>query len=324
MGFPYGKEDRRGGIRNYNIGAIYKQGKIDVCSEIIPQNSAFKSYAGEKYFFEDREGNVFFYQVTDAIASGMLTDLDKTLIGIIATFGSACVTSRVLKEMLTMMNIQYSDNIFESSLKRLHRFHLINFSRFVVEGKEPTKMRIVTLANYGSKLAKRLGVVHRFNPMAITSAEAYAVKSRAQTAQLISNYLKQQFVDFFAVRPVIVVDVERGAIIRPAASITIQGSEIFFEVPRRRDGWIEDLSEKLMRYELVFEGKDTPTVVINGEDEEMNKEVAKMVEKHGYNIEILYTDDLAMFGEKFRYSLYDLSPDGTKHCFEFVALDMAA
>ena len=311
-------------MTNYNMGATYRHGTIDVRSEMIPQNPAFKSFSGEKHFFEDREGRVSFYQVTEAVASGMLTDLDKTLIGIIATFGSACVTSKVLKEMLTMMNIQYSDNIFESSIKRLHRFHLINFSRFAVEGREPAKMRIITLANYGSQLAKSLGVVHRFNPMSTASAEAYAVKSRAQTAQLISNYLKQQFVDSFTVRPVIVVDADQGAIIRPAASITIQGSEIFFEVPRRREGWLEDLSEKLKRYELVFEGKDIPTVIINAEDEEMNKEVARMVAERNYKIEILYTDDLAMFGEKFRYSLYTFDSDGERQCYEFILKDVAA
>ena len=309
---------------NYSVGETYRQGKIDVRSEMIPQNPAFKSFVGEKHYFEEREGRVSYYQVIDAVGSGALTDLDKTLIGIIATFGSACVTSKVLKEMLTMMNVQYSDNVFESSIKRLHRYHLINFSHFVVEGREPAKMRIITLANYGSQLAKSLGVVHRFNAMATDSAEAYAVKSRAQTAQLISNYLKQRFVDSFAVRPVIVVDADRGAIIRPAASITVRGTEIFFEVPRRRDGWLEDLSEKLERYELVFEGKEMPTVVINGEDEAMNKEISKMVAEKNYNIEILYTDDLAMFGEKFRYSLYDFSSDGTQQCFEFVVLDNAA
>lgn len=311
-------------MTNFNMGATYRLGTIDVDSEMIPQNPAFKSFAGEKHYFEEREGRVSYYQVTNAVASGILTELDKTIIGIIATFGSACVTSKVLKEMLTMMNIQYSDNALESSIKRLHRFHLINFSHFVVEGREPAKMRIITLANYGSQLAKSMGVVHRFNPMATASAEAYTMKSRAQTAQLICNYLKQQFVDCFSVRPVMVVDADRGAIIRPAASITVKGSEIFFEVPRRREGWLEDLSEKLKRYELVFEGKPVPTVVINGEDEEMNKAIAKMVLENKYNIEILYTDDLAMFGNKFRYSLYDISANGEKHCFEFTISEKVA
>jgi len=56
----------------------------------------------------------------------------------------------------------------------------------------------------------------------------------------------------------------------------------------------------------------------------MNKEVARMVAENGYNFEILYTDDLALFGEKFRYALYGISSEGEKQCFEFVGLDTAA
>jgi hypothetical protein len=98
---------------------------------------------------------------------------------------------------------------------------------------------------------------------------------------------------------------------------------MYFEVPRRREGWLEDLSDKLKRYELVFEGKDIPTVIINGEDEEMNREISRMVAENNYNFEILYTDDLSMFGEKFRYSIYGILSDGTKQCYEFVNLSKA-
>lgn len=88
-------------------------------------------------------------------------------------------------------------------------------------------MRIIILANYGSQLGKSLGVVHRFNAFATASTEAYAVKSRAQNAQLISNYLKNKVADSFAVRPVIVVNPVAGAIIRPAATITVHGNSCF-------------------------------------------------------------------------------------------------
>ena len=311
-------------MNTYTMGETYRKNTINVAAEMIPQNAAFKSFPGEKHFFEEREGKVTFYQVTSALESGFLTELDKNIICLIATFGSACVTSKMLKEMLLMMDVKFSDNMFESSIKRLRRFHLINFSHFAIDGREPAKMRIITLANYGSQLAKSLGIVHRFNAIATASAEAYAVKSRAQTAQLISNYLKNRVADSFSVRPVIVVNPDIGAIIRPAATITIQGEQLFFEVPRRRDGWLEDLEDKLNRYLLVFEGKTLPTVVINGEDEAMNREVAEMIRARGFEFELLYTDDLAMFGPKFRYSLYGFAEDGTKLCYSMNIEDAAA
>lgn len=311
-------------MTNYTMGETYRKNTINVESELIPQNAAFKSFPGEKHYFEEREGKVSYYQVTSALESGFLTGLDKTVICLIATFGSACVTSKMLKEMLTMMDAKFSDNMFESSVKRLRKFHLINFSHFAIDGREPAKMRIITLANYGSQLAKSLGVVHRFNAIATASAEAYAVKSRAQTAQLISNYLKNKVADSFAVRPVIVVNPDVGAIIRPAATITVQGEQLFFEVPRRREGWLDDLEDKLNRYLLVFDGKSLPTIVINGEDEDMNREAASMIHSKGFQFEILYTDDLAMFGSRFRYSLYGFDEDGTKLCYSMSVSDVAA
>lgn len=302
-------------MTNLTVGETYRKNSIDVNAEMIPQNGVFKSFPGEKHYFEEREGKVSYYQVACAIESGLLTELDKTIISLIATFGSACVTSKVLKELLTMMNVQCSDNVFNSSVKRLRKFHLINFSHFAVEGKEPAKLRIITLANYGSQLAKSMGIVHRFNAIATASAEAYSIKSRAQTAQLISNYLKNQVADEFSVRPVIAVNPNQGAIIRPAAIITIQGEKLFFEVPRRREGWIEDLEDKLERYLLVFDGKELPTIVINSEDEEMNQEAAQMILSKNFGFEVLYTDDLAMFGAKFKYSLYGFDADGNKQCY---------
>jgi len=310
-------------MTNFNLGSTYTKGKIDVSAEMIPKNAAFKSFQGEKHYFEEREGKVSYYQITSALESGHLTEMDKTIVCLVATFGSACVTSKILKELLAMLDVTFSDNMFESSIKRLHKFHLINFSRFIVEGKEPSNARIITLAKYGSQLAKSLGVTHRFNPIATASAEPYAVKSRVQTAQLICNYLKNRIVDSFNVRPVIVINPDLGAIIRPAATITVQGVQLFFEVPRRRENWLEDLEDKLNRYTLVF-GNAAPTIIINGEDEDMNREAAKMIRRKSYNFEFLYTDDLSMFGTKFKYSLYGFDENESRLWYSLEFLENVA
>ena len=112
---------------------------------------------------------------------------DKHIIGIVATFGSACIKTKVLKEMLTMMGVEYSNTRFDNAILRLHKYHLINFSRCHVEGKEVLKTRFITLTNYGSQYAKNtLNVVHRFNAIAVATVEPYMIKSRAQIAHLIS------------------------------------------------------------------------------------------------------------------------------------------
>lgn len=305
---------------NYTSGYTYRRNYIDTDKELVPQNAAFSAIPDEVHFFEEREGSVSYYQIMCALEKGTITKLDKTIISLVALFGSCCCTTRVLREMLLLMNNNVSETMFKSSLNRLHRYQLINFSRFQSGQHEPSKFKIITLTNYGSQLAKSLGVIHRFNPMANASAPAYVIKARAQISQLLCNYLKNVYIDSFRVRPVVVVNVDEGAIVRPALSISIDNEIIDFEVIRRHEGWQEDLIDKLHRYELVFKDKLFPVIVINGEDEAMNCELADAIKDYAYYDNILYTDDLAMFGPNFKYSLYRFDKDGNKQCFKMNAL----
>lgn len=302
-------------MTNFNLGSTYRKGNINTATELIPQNCIFKSIPNETHVFEERERNISVYQVTSALENGIITDFDKTVISLIAVFGSGAITSKSISELLTLMGIEVSRNVLESSLKKLHRYHLINFSRFGLPDGRQSHTRIITLMKYGSQLAKNLGVVHRFNPIATASAEPYAIKSRAETTQLICNWLKNLPVESFAVRPVKVMNADMGAIIRPAATIEIWGETLFFEVPRRHDGCLEDLIGKLHRYELVF-GKDLlPTIVINGEDAAMNLEISKAIRKENIRTDFLFTDDLAMFGPGFGSCLYTF--DGSDNILRY-------
>lgn len=297
-------------MNKYTLGSTYRIGHLDTSTEIIPQNAAFKSFPDEAHVFEERTALVSFYQITSALENGVLTPLDKTVICLVAVFGSAACTTKALFELLTLMGCDVSRNNLDSCVKRLHKYHLINFSRFRTADGRQSNTRIITLMKYGSQVARSLGINHYFNPIATATAQAFAVKSRAETVQLICNWLKNMPVDEFAVRPTIVVDAKNGAIVRPAATITVGTDKLYFEVPRRHDDWLDDLVDKLRRYELVF-GKDTmPSVVINGEDAEMNLEIFNALKTAGLNAEIMYTDDLAMFGPGFRNSLYSFDNNG--------------
>ena len=50
----------------------------------------------------------------------------------------------------------------------------------------------------------------------------------------------------------------------------------------------------------------------------MNREIHEFLKSKGIDMDILYTDDLAMFGPNFKYSLYTFDEDGNKLHFEFV------
>lgn len=305
-------------MANYTSGAIYDKTRLDVNSESVPMNPLFKVYEGEELVYEEREKPGTFYQITQALEQGIITGLDRRVISIIATFGSCCMTKRALTELLTLLNIDYNANRLESSVNRLHRYHLISIAHFKKPGENQAPAKIIVLSNYGSQLAKSLGVIHRFNPINAAAMTPAIAKSRCQTTQLIVNFLKNIKIDSFKVRPVIVKNPDEGAIVRPAASIIIGEEYIDFEVPRRCEDWLENLLEKLNRYKLVFDEKEMPAVVINGEDEDMNREINNFLKDKGINMEFLYTDDLAMFGQNFKYCLYLFDESGTKLHFEFM------
>lgn len=298
-------------MTNLTLGSTYRKGFINTDEEIIPKLPTFAARADETHIFEERDKNISFYQITSAIEDGSITETDKLVLSLVAVFSSAACTTKTLYEMLTLMDADISKKCLESSVKRLHRYHLINFSRFRLPDGTISKTRIITLMRYGSRLASSLGIFHRFNPIATASAEPYAVKSRTETAQLICNWLKNLPVESFAVRPVKMLDPDMGQIIRPAATIDIWGEKIYFEVPRRHTDWISDLMGKLHRYELVFGKGKLPTIVINGEDTAMNLQIHKALKTEGLAAEILFTDDLAMFGPKFNTSLYAFDSEDT-------------
>lgn len=305
-------------MTNYTMGSVYDRSRFDVDKEIVPANPFFKAYDNEVLVYEEREKNSSFFHITRALEQGLITPLDKTIISIVATFGSCCITKRALTELLTLLGVDYNTNRLESSVIRLHRYQLINIAHFKKENEEPAPARIIILTNYGSQLAKSLGIIHRFNPINTAAMTPAIAKSRCQTTQIIVNYLKNMSVDSFKVRPVIVKNPDEGAIVRPAASILVNGEYIDFEVPRRSEDWQENIADKLNRYKLCFEENSLPAIVINGEDEEMNREIHEFLKEKGIDMDILYTDDLAMFGPNFKYSLYTFSEEGDKLHFEFV------
>lgn len=265
-----------------------------------------------------KEKNSSFYHITRALEQGLITQFDKTVISVVATFGSCCVTTRALSELLTLLGVDYNTKRLESSILRLHRYQLVNIAHFKKEDEAPTPARIIILTNYGSQLAKGLGIIHRFNPINTAAMTPAIAKSRCQTTQLIVNYLKNVSIDAFKVRPVIVKNPDEGAIVRPAASIIVNGEFMDFEVHRRCEDWLENIVDKLSRYKLCFKEKEMPAIVINGEDEEMNREIHNYLKANSLEFEVLYTDDLAMFGPNFKYSLYSFGEDGEKLYLEFV------
>jgi len=302
---------------NYSDAKNYRFRRFDIEAEDIPTEAAFKTYSDERHIFEEREKDVSYYSIVKAIETGAVTELDKQAVCILAKFSAGCLTTKQLRELLFMIGADFTLNMFESCVKRLHRFQLVNFSRLKsTEYVKPANFRVLTLTQYGSRLAKSLFVTHRYNGIALAAATPHEVKSRCAAAQLVVQFLKYfDAIDEYYIRPVLVIDAENSAIVRPAASFKINDEWINVEVPRRFEGYLDDLIDKLDRYELCFADKTPPTILICCEDDEMADEVNSEISLHKHNSNIFFTTDLALFGIRFHQCLYQYDMNGTKRHF---------
>ncbi len=302
---------------NYSDANNYRFRRFDIEAEDIPMEAAFKTYSDERHIFEKREKDVSYYSIVKAIETGVITELDKQAVCILAKFSAGCLTTKQLRELLFMIGADFTQNMFESCVKRLHRFQLVNFSRLKsTEYVKPANFRVLTLTQYGSRLAKSLSVTHRYNGIALAAATPHEVKSRCAAAQLVVQFLKYfDAIDEYYIRPVLVVDADNSAIVRPAASFKINDEWINVEVPRRFDGYLDDLIDKLNRYELCFADKNPPTILICCEDDDMADEINGKIGLRKYNINVYYTTDLSLFGKKFLQGLYQYDINGTKRRF---------
>lgn len=296
-------------------GMTYRKGHINTANEFTP-SPFFNTYPGEKMIFERHTSKVNFGTVTCAIQEGIITELDKNIIKTIAVFAPGFILKRTVKERLTLQNIIVSDKVCENAINRLHKYQLINFSRIVKADGEPLPNRLISLSQFGYRLATTLGVKQRFNPLAITTAEAYQVKAYAEGCQLLTNIQKNMIIDSFAYRPVHVKEGVENAIIRPTFSINLSGETLFCEVIRRHNGWTEDLIDKLSRYHLALDYR--PTVVLCCETEEMAKQTAAILCTKNLDIDLLYTNDTASYGPEFEYFLYNFDNNGNKQIFEIM------
>lgn len=300
---------------HYTNGGTYSPDRIDTSLEIIPENRTFATREGEFHIFDYVEGDVSQDDITQAMERGEIGNYDKKVLSMTAIFGNAACTSKTLFEMLTLMGVETSRQRLEGSLKRLAKYNLIAFSRFGYPTGKRTNTRIITLTKYGKFFAESIGVqISGFSPQAARKAKAWEIKTKAETTQLVCNWLKNLQTEQFRIRPMRFNREVHGAVVRPNAVIDIWGESVYFEIIRRHDDFINDLTDKLLRYELVF-GKDTmPTIILNGEDEGMNFEIYSALlndERTAYMLEsILFTDDIATFGTNFKHSLYTFGKDG--------------
>lgn len=308
-------------MKNFNNGLSYDRTRLDSENEQIPNVPIFAAVPGEKLVLEDSVHPANEGCTDQIIGFDELSFLDSRVLCLIASYANCCATHRAMSESLIMAGISFGKGDLGKSLSRLYGLGLITYFHLESDNGYQPSLRFFILTNVGLALVREnTKLIPKVNLSKMADMQPYEVKGRAQIMQLACNYIKHiDGITRIAVRPVFAADPKEGRIVRPALIINMfYRKPLFFEVPRRHEGWQEDLLGKLGRYFLVFNKYAMPTLIINGEDEEMNREAAMLLREHNVDMEIYFTDDLATFGPAFRYSIYGFDANGDRQDYEIM------
>ena len=303
-------------ITNYTDATLYhNRGAFATLavSEIIPPSYpifALHKSGDETIVFDERKYYCKNQQrLIDALHTGIITELDKTVLCLIGTFSNVGITTKILSELLILMGYE-KEKIRASVDKSVHRlfsFALIDSFHFkAIDVDKICFTRILTLTPNGFRLLKTWGVTgFYYNAIDLAGQSVAEHKKFCSTAQTVVCWLKHMPCVSFSFRKTIkdYVDKDKNAIVRPSATIVAGNAEsaetIYIETVRRTENNAEELLQKLHRYNLVFFYMEVaPALVIVGEDESHTRELFDYLAARNANVDnLVFTHDLAIAGD---------------------------
>ncbi len=305
----------------YDLIERYKKGSIDMSQEISPKEPAFKTVPGEQQELVPIEGKNEFYQIVRNMESGNFSELDIAIVCLTAQF--KYITSKQILENLILMGFNANEAKVKNSINKLHKNQLVYLFRFASPDGNKSVFRVVTLDRFGYQMAQQLEVPCNWTVFERMD-NAGKVKKCLAANQLRNAFLKSGLKIEWLYSRKNIFGRDKGQIVKPAFHMMMDGNVFCFEVVRKYEYWQQELEDKLLRYEEVFENpsenslrlEEKPLLIFNGEDEEHNKEINAVVKKLNLSFDVMFTYDILHFGKRFKYSLYQLNEDNDAEYFE--------
>lgn len=312
-------------MSNYNpyLNQISYKHSYDMASEAIPNSNSFACFTDEKCLYQHTD-SVPYPVVISNVENNHITSFDKKVISLVATYGF--MTSKQIGECLTLLGVEFSNNVLKSSFERLKKNNILRACHFGIDEEHCAKFYAYSLNKYGSEIAKELGIPHSFGPMQVALPPA-DIKRKLATNQLMIAYFKSGVhIDWIKYGQVINSKEEKNGIVRPSLAVCLNNDILFYETVRSGEYWEQYLKDKLERYRLLFDNWEgnswkldagtLPNLIILGENEEHNKEISRIVAELG--MEVYYTHDILNCGSNFYHSLYRLTDnfEPEYYCFE--------
>lgn len=287
----------------------------NMSSEIIPKASAFAMCKGDEIAYDTSD--IMKYPANlSALAEHPLPAFARHVLSVIATY--EFVTSKMITEILGMMNVETDQTHITKTCERLRKTGLVHTFRFCIEnGVRTTNYIVYSLTKMAGENALKVLEV------AVQSVNAYNivqdpanVKKKLMTNQILISHLLRnaKIISCFQKSERLTStksnDSQVQAVVRPTLSINYDDDDkMLYEVVRSGDFWEGVFRDKLERYKVIFENWDTekgnlPTLIICCENYEHSLSVKKICDEVG--IDVFFTSDMLFFGKCFRQHIYKI------------------
>ena len=257
--------------------------------------SPFASYRGDNHRINRPKRTTSKSEVDFLLEKGHIGEVEKMIL--VAINNLVFATSLQITTYLNKKGISIESKSVARKLTRLKEKSFIKQIEFVSENST-SSYKAYYLGYHG------IGLLRALDKKTYSQGYVSEIKTAKIKCLLASNQLLTQVMNGdndFKVSKIILNENIRNCIVRPQSILNCNDKTYLIEAVRQTDGWKEEFSNKLARYENVIEHYDNlnvkfsekPILIVQGESYDHMIEIMNMVKNksEGVKIDIIYTYD---------------------------------
>ena len=257
--------------------------------------SPFASYRGDNHRINRPKRTTSKSEVDFLLEKGHIGEVEKMVL--VAINNLVFATSLQITTYLNKKGISIESKSVARKLTRLKEKSFIKQIEFVSENST-SSYKAYYLGYHG------IGLLRALDKKTYSQGYVSEIKTAKIKCLLASNQLLTQVMNSdndFKVSKIILNENIRTCIVRPQSILNCNDKTYLIEAVRQTDGWKEEFSNKLARYENVIEHYDNlnvkfsekPILIVQGESYDHMIEIMNMVKNksEGVKIDIIYTYD---------------------------------
>ena len=284
--------------------------------------SPFASYRGDNHRINRPKRTTSKSEVDFLLEKGHIGEVEKMVL--VAINNLVFATSLQITTYLNKKGISIESKSVARKLTRLKEKSFIKQIEFVSENST-SSYKAYYLGYHG------IGLLRALDKKTYSQGYVSEIKTAKIKCLLASNQLLTQVMNSdndFKVSKIILNENIRNCIVRPQSILNCNDKTYLIEAVRQTDGWKEEFSNKLARYENVIEHYDNlnvkfsekPILIVQGESYDHMIEIMNMVKNksEGVKIDIIYTyDRILLYNLQEAFFSLD-EKQNKKNLFEFL------